>query len=67
MSRNLDDELWEATHARLELATKLYREHNRTGKDWVPSVEMTDVLLAMLGASIEEAQGHFMERFPKSD
>ena len=65
MSRNLDDELWQATHARLELATKLCMEYN--SHEWGPPIGMKDVLLAMLGASIEEAQGHFMERFPKND
>jgi len=65
MSRNLDDELWQATNARLEMAIKLHMEYNSTrGR---PPIRMKDVLLAMLGASIEEAQGHFMERFPKND
>lgn len=66
MSMNLDDQLYEATYVRLEMAGKLCEEYRRSGKD-LPNVRMTDVLLAMLGASIEEAQGHFMERFPKRD
>jgi hypothetical protein len=66
MSRSLDDQLCEATYARLEMAAKLCETYRKAGEDW-PNVVMTDVLLAMLGASIEEAQGHFMERFPKSD
>lgn len=66
MSMNLDDQLYEATYARLEMAGKLCEEYRRAGKD-LPNVGMTDVLLAMLGASIEEAQGHFMQRFPERD
>ena len=66
MSMNLDDQLYEATYVRLEMAGKLCEAYRRSSKD-LPNVGMTDVLLAMLGASIEEAQGHFMERFPKRD
>jgi len=66
MSMSLDDQLYEATYVRLEIAAKLCEEYRRAGDDR-PNVGMTDVLLAMLGASIEEAQGHFMERFPKRD
>ena len=63
---NLDDQLCEATYVRLVMAAKLCETYRKADEDR-PSVIMTDVLLAMLGASIEEAQGHFMERFPKSD
>ncbi len=66
MSMSLDDQLYEATYARLGIAAKLCEEYRRADEDR-PNVGMTDVLLAMLGASIEEAQGHFMERFPKRD
>tara|TARA_R110001592_G_scaffold239078_11_gene498969 strand:- start:256 stop:456 length:201 start_codon:yes stop_codon:yes gene_type:complete len=66
MSMSLDDKLCEATYVRLEMAAKLCEAYRKADEDW-PNVVMTDVLLAMLGASIEEAQGHFMERFPKSD
>jgi len=63
---NLDDQLYEATYVRLEMAAKLCEAYRKADEDW-PSVVMTDVLLAMLGASIEEAQGHFMQRFPERD
>ena len=66
MSMNLDDQLYEATYVRLEMAAKLCEAYRRGGEDR-PDVGMTDVLLAMLGASIEEAQGHFMQRLPKRD
>ena len=66
MPMSLDDELYEATYVRLEMAAKLCEAYRRAGEDR-PNVGMTDVLLAMLGASIEEAQGHFMQRFPERD
>ena len=73
MSMNLDDQLYEATYVRLEMAAKLCEAYRQADEDRInariswPSVGMTDVLLAMLGASIEEAQGHFMQRFPERD
>ena len=66
MSMSLDDRLCEATYVRLEMAARLCEAYRQADEDR-PKVGMTDVLLAMLGASIEEAQGHFMERFPERD
>lgn len=70
MNRNFDDELRDATAARLTMAINIAEEFNHSRRDRyaegviAPALSTGDVLLAMLGASIEEAQGHFMERFP---
>ena len=60
MDRSFDDELFEATDARLDMAVKLYKQRNNPFSD-EPEVSMEGVLLAMLGASIEEAQERFVE------
>ena len=59
MDRSFDDELFEATDARLDMAVKLYKQRNNPFSD-EPEVSMEGVLLAMLGASIEEAQERFV-------
>ena len=62
MDRNLDDELFEATDARLDMAVQLWKQRNNPFiRDGEPEVSMEGVLLAMLGASIEEAQERFVE------
>ena len=59
INRNLDDELFEATDARLNIAMKLYKARNNPfSGDQEISIE--GILLAMLGASIEEAQERFV-------
>jgi len=73
MNRDFDAELRDATAARLAMAIDIAREFNRGRNNRyaegiiAPTLSTGDVLLAMLGASIEEAQGHFMERFPTND
>ena len=59
MDRSFDDELFEATDARLDMAVKLWKQRNNPFSD-EPEVSMEGVLLAMLGASIEEAQERFV-------
>ena len=66
MDRNIDDELFEATDARLDMAVKLYKQRNNFFSD-EPEVSMEGVLLAMLGASIEEAQGVYISRCVEVD
>lgn len=55
-----DKELFEATDARLDMAVQLWKQRNNPFSD-EPEVSMEGVLLAMLGASIEEAQERFVE------
>mgnify|MGYP003108985292 FL=1 len=54
-----DKELFEATDARLDMAVQLWKQRNNPFSD-EPEVSMEGVLLAMLGASIEEAQERFV-------
>tara|TARA_X000001388_G_scaffold66278_1_gene53049 strand:+ start:599 stop:826 length:228 start_codon:yes stop_codon:yes gene_type:complete len=54
-----DNELFEATDARLDMAVQLWKQRNNPFSD-EPEVSMEGVLLAMLGASIEEAQERFV-------
>ena len=62
MDRSFDDELFEATDARLDMAVQLWKQRNNPCiRDGEPEVSMEGVLLAMLGASIEEAQERFVE------
>ena len=57
-----DNELFEATAARLDMAVQLWKQRNNPFiRDGEPEVSMEGVLLAMLGASIEEAQERFVE------
>ena len=57
-----DNELFEATDARLDMAVQLWKQRNNPFiRDGEPEVSMEGVLLAMLGASIEEAQERFVE------
>ena len=57
-----DKELFEATDARLDMAVQLWKQRNNPFiRDGEPEVSMEGVLLAMLGASIEEAQERFVE------
>tara|TARA_R100001015_G_C4595918_1_gene151119 strand:+ start:430 stop:633 length:204 start_codon:yes stop_codon:yes gene_type:complete len=65
MDRNLDDELFEATDARLEIAMRLYKARNNPFSD-DPEISMEGILLAMLGASIEEAQERVVEVYIKN-
>ena len=65
MDRNLDDELFEATDARLEIAIRLYKARNNPFSD-DPEISMEGILLAMLGASIEEAQERVVEVYIKN-
>ena len=60
MDRNLDDKLFEATEARLDIAMKLYKARNNPFSD-EPEISMEGILLAMLGASIEEAQERLVD------
>ena len=56
-----DNELFEATDARLDMAVQLWKQRNNPFiRDGEPEVSMEGVLLAMLGASIEEAQERFV-------
>jgi len=56
-----DKELFEATDARLDMAVQLWKQRNNPFiRDGEPEVSMEGVLLAMLGASIEEAQERFV-------
>ena len=59
INRNLDDELFEATDARLNIAMKLYKARNNPFSG-DPEISIEGILLAMLGASIEEAQERFV-------
>tara|TARA_R100001082_G_C4350894_1_gene154450 strand:- start:964 stop:1164 length:201 start_codon:yes stop_codon:yes gene_type:complete len=65
MDRDLDDELFEATDARLEIAMRLYKARNNPFSD-DPEISMEGILLAMLGASIEEAQERVVEVYIKN-